>query len=169
MSAVMSAVFEQGPPRAFVARHGIDGAQDQAFFDDTVPQGFHPRVISEWATNAGERCAAVFEQGGEGGFGARNGITPWQYQRTSTGSSRSASGRRSWAPSKARGPSPGSPSRTTSPPTSAVTFSSGTCSRSTRWATVAISAPRNRTRGGRPARARSTTPCWTTRTPTPAR
>ncbi len=75
-----AALFEQGAAPAWVARHGIDGAQYQAEFDNLVPQGFRPKFVN--AATDGNRIvyATVFEQTGGPAFVARHGLTSAQYQ-----------------------------------------------------------------------------------------
>jgi polyglycine hydrolase-like protein len=77
-----AAVFEQkgGPP--FQARHGLTAAQYQQTFDQLVPQGFRPVIVSGYSSGGQDRYAAVFEQRGGPAFQARHGLTSAQYQQT---------------------------------------------------------------------------------------
>jgi hypothetical protein len=80
MTAIMSTVFEQVPGGAFVARHGIDAGQYQALFDELAPQGFRPVVVRGYTDGGAERYVAVFEQGRQGAFVARHGVSGEDYQ-----------------------------------------------------------------------------------------
>ncbi|BCY07593.1 hypothetical protein [Actinoplanes sp. L3-i22] len=76
-----AAVFvEQGGP-SFQARHNLTASQYQQFFDDVVPLGLRPRVLSGYAVGGQERFAAVFEQSQGPGFQARHNLTSAQYQQ----------------------------------------------------------------------------------------
>jgi hypothetical protein len=77
-----AAVFEQIAGPAFVARHGIDGGQYQQLFDELVPQGFRPVVVSGYFSEGVERFTAVFDQRQGPAFVARHGIDSAQYQET---------------------------------------------------------------------------------------
>jgi V8-like Glu-specific endopeptidase len=75
-----AAIFEQGAVPAWVARHGLNGQQYQAVFDELVPQGFRPRFVSGSAVGNQILYAAVFEQGTAPAWAARHGLNGEQYQ-----------------------------------------------------------------------------------------
>jgi Polyglycine hydrolase-like, structural repeat len=81
MADRFAAVFEQRQDAPFQARHNITSAQYQQFFDDLVPQGFRPVIVSGYTVNGQERFAAVFEQRQGPQFQARHNITSAQYQQ----------------------------------------------------------------------------------------
>lgn len=77
--ARFAAVFHKfsGQP-ATQARHGLSSADYQAFFDQMLAQGFHPRCVSGY----GDRYAAIFDKPGPvGGFAARHGLDAGHYQQ----------------------------------------------------------------------------------------
>jgi hypothetical protein len=49
MAEHFAAVFEQRQGPSFQARHGLTSAQYQQFFDDLVPQGFRPTIVSGYS------------------------------------------------------------------------------------------------------------------------
>jgi V8-like Glu-specific endopeptidase len=75
-----AAIFEQVGGGAFVARHGINGQQYQAVFDELVPQGFRPKFVNGATVGNDIVYATVFEQDGGPAFIARHGMTSGQYQ-----------------------------------------------------------------------------------------
>ncbi len=73
-------VFEQRGGPAFVARHGITGAEYQAEFDRLVPQGFRPVWVDGAESGGDIRYAVIFEQRGDVEWSARHGLTGAAYQ-----------------------------------------------------------------------------------------
>src|SRR5512147_115934 len=76
-----AAVFEQREGPRFEARHGLSSAQYQQVFDQLVPQGFRPVVVSGYSVGGQDRYAAVFEQREGPQFEARHGLSSAQYQQ----------------------------------------------------------------------------------------
>ncbi len=75
-----AAIFEQVGGGAMVARHGINGQQYQAVFDELVPQGFRPKFVNGATVGNDIVYATVFEQDGGPAFIARHGMNAGQYQ-----------------------------------------------------------------------------------------
>ena len=73
-------VWEKLSGGTWVARHGLSGQQYQAVFDDLVPKGYRPTVLSGYTINGQERYLCMFEQKGSGGWVARHGLSGQQYQ-----------------------------------------------------------------------------------------
>jgi V8-like Glu-specific endopeptidase len=73
-------VFEQRGGPAFVARHGITGAEYQAEFDRLVPQGFRPVWVDGAESGGDIRYAVIFEQRGDVEWSARHGLSSADYQ-----------------------------------------------------------------------------------------
>lgn len=73
-------VFEQRGGPAFVARHGITGAEYQAEFDRLVPQGFRPVWVDGAEAGGDIRYAVIFEQRGDVEWSARHGLSSAAYQ-----------------------------------------------------------------------------------------
>ena len=74
-------VWEQSPAKgAWVARHGLSGAQYQAVFDDLVPKGYRPVILSGYTVNGEDRYIGVWEQSAGAAWVARHGLSGAQYQ-----------------------------------------------------------------------------------------
>lgn len=73
-------VFEQRGGPAFVARHGITGAEYQAEFDRLVPQGFRPVWVDGAESGGDIRYAVIFEQRSDVEWSARHGLSSADYQ-----------------------------------------------------------------------------------------
>jgi uncharacterized protein (UPF0297 family) len=74
-------VWEQSAGAAWVARHGLSGAQYQALFDDLVPKGYRPTILDGYNIDGSERYLCVYEQSpAKGAWVARHGLTSAQYQ-----------------------------------------------------------------------------------------
>lgn len=73
-------VFEQTPSVPWVARHGLTGAQYQAVFDDLVPKGYRPTILSAYNVGGEDRYLGVWKQIGGGAWVARHGLNGAQYQ-----------------------------------------------------------------------------------------
>ena len=73
-------VFEQTPSVPWVARHGLTGAQYQAVFDDLVPKGYRPTILSAYNVGDEDRYLGVWKQIGGGAWVARHGLNGAQYQ-----------------------------------------------------------------------------------------
>ena len=82
MSDLYAAVFQQQQGPAFQARHGLTSAQYQQTFDELVPQGYRPTIVSGYLADGQDRFAAVFEQRQGPAFQARHDLTSTQYQQT---------------------------------------------------------------------------------------
>ncbi|MDE2363872.1 MAG: hypothetical protein KGM42_14440, partial [Hyphomicrobiales bacterium] len=68
---------------AWQARHGLTGADYQAFFNQSTAQGFKPTVVSGASDGAQARYAALFRKiAGAPAWVARHGLTAAQYQQT---------------------------------------------------------------------------------------
>jgi CubicO group peptidase (beta-lactamase class C family) len=81
--AYYTAIFEKTPNApAWVARHGILGAEYQREFDNYVAQGYRPIDISAYAVNNQVYYAAIFEKTPNAPvWVARHGISGAEYQR----------------------------------------------------------------------------------------
>lgn len=83
-SGVESATSELSAPAgstAWVARHGLTGAQYQAEFDKWVGQGYRLTYVSGYAVGTEARYAAVWDKVPSGAaWVARHGLTSAQYQ-----------------------------------------------------------------------------------------
>ena len=75
-----SGIWEQSSGPAFVARHGISGADYQAAFDELVPNGFRPVRVNGFGVGGTELFCAIFEQKPGPAFIARHGISGAEYQ-----------------------------------------------------------------------------------------
>jgi hypothetical protein len=74
-------VWQQSTGAAWVARHGLTGAQYQALFDDLTPKGYRPTILSGYSIAGSDRYLCVFEQSPANGvWVARHGLTGAQYQ-----------------------------------------------------------------------------------------
>jgi CubicO group peptidase (beta-lactamase class C family) len=78
--ARFSGIWEQSDGPAFVARHGISGADYQATFDSLVPDGFRPVRVNGFGVGGTELFCAIFEQKPGPAFIARHGISAADYQ-----------------------------------------------------------------------------------------
>jgi CubicO group peptidase (beta-lactamase class C family) len=65
---------------AWVARHGLTGAQYQAAFNDYVDKGYQLVSISGYESGGGARYAALWIQQAGPAWAARHGLTGAQYQ-----------------------------------------------------------------------------------------
>jgi hypothetical protein len=75
-----AAIWEKSPGPAFVARHGLTGAQYQAEFDKHIAEGFRLVLVSGYAVGNEARYAAIWQKDGGPAFVARHGLTGAQYQ-----------------------------------------------------------------------------------------
>ncbi|WP_426163908.1 papain-like cysteine protease family protein [Sandarakinorhabdus sp. DWP1-3-1] len=69
-----AAVFEAGGSGDWVARHGLDGAQYQAAFNDFVGKGFRLRGVSTYSTGGEARYMAWWEKSPGPAWVARHGL-----------------------------------------------------------------------------------------------
>ena len=69
-----AAVWVQRPGPAWVAMHGRNSADYQAFFDTQTSQGYVPVLITATGTSSNAVFAAVFEKGISGPWIARHGM-----------------------------------------------------------------------------------------------
>jgi hypothetical protein len=76
-----AAVWEQSAGISWRAAHGIDASQYQQLFDQLVPQGFRPIVVSGYSAQGTDRFAVLYEQHEGPAFVARHGIDAAQYQQ----------------------------------------------------------------------------------------
>jgi hypothetical protein len=68
---------------AWQARHGMTGAEYQAFFNTVTAQGFKPVVVCGYGDGTQDRYAAIFRKlNNVPAWQARHGLTPAQYQTT---------------------------------------------------------------------------------------
>jgi Bacterial tandem repeat domain 1 len=66
---------------AWVARHGLSGAQYQAEFDKLVGQGYKLMQVSGYSIGGQDRYAAIWEKSGnQNAWVARHGLSSAQYQ-----------------------------------------------------------------------------------------
>ncbi len=79
--ARFAAVWERSAGPSWRAAHGVDAGQYQQLFDQLVPQGFRPVVVSGYSALGADRFAALFEQRQGPAFVARHGIDAAQYQQ----------------------------------------------------------------------------------------
>jgi len=79
-----AAIWRKEPSApAWQARHGLTSSQYQAFFDQTVGQGFKPVVVCGYSDGSQARYAAIFRHiANAPAWQARHGLTPAQYQTT---------------------------------------------------------------------------------------
>ncbi len=70
-----AAVWVQRPGPAWVAVHGITGAQYQARFDELTGQGYAPTLLSATGPVESATFTALFEQGVQTAWFARHGLT----------------------------------------------------------------------------------------------
>ncbi len=80
--ASYAAVWEHRPGPDWAARHGLTSQQYQAVFDELVPQGFRPTVVSGAGVGNQILYAALFERIQGPGWTARHGLSAQQYQAT---------------------------------------------------------------------------------------
>ena len=74
-SPLYAAVWVQRDGPAWMAVHGVDSAGYQAFFNQVTSEGFVPVLVSATGPVTDAVFAAVFEQGVEGPWFARHGMT----------------------------------------------------------------------------------------------
>lgn len=74
-NARYAAVWIQRQGTAWVAVHGVDSAGYQSFFNNWTAKGFAPVLVSATGTGGNAIFAAVFEQGIQGAWLARHGMT----------------------------------------------------------------------------------------------
>ena len=74
------ASFESAGGPAWVARHGLSGAQYQEAFDQYVGQGFRLQCVAGHDAGGGGRYSAIWDKSGGGAWVARHGLTGAQYQ-----------------------------------------------------------------------------------------
>lgn len=67
---------------AWVARHGLTGAQYQAAFDQYVASGHRLRCVSGYSVGGTTRYAAIWDKASGPAWAARHGLTAAQYQQT---------------------------------------------------------------------------------------
>ena len=79
-NARYASIFHKTTGGAFVARHGIDGAQYQTEVNGWAAQGYRPRSLSAATVGSKTLFACVYEKGGTGEWAARHGLTSAQYQ-----------------------------------------------------------------------------------------
>ena len=72
--------LEQMPSGPMELRHGLSAAAYQALFDDLVPKGYRPTIISGYAVNNTPQYVAVFEKKAGPDFVARHEMNGSQYQ-----------------------------------------------------------------------------------------
>ena len=75
-----AAIWEKSGGPAWVARHGLTGAQYQAEFNRHVADGFRLVLVSGYAAGNEARYAAIWQKDGGPAFVARHGLTAAQYQ-----------------------------------------------------------------------------------------
>ena len=73
-------VWQQLAGPAWVARHGLTGAQYQAVFDDLTPKGYRPVILNAYSVNGEDRYMGVWQQSAGPAWVARHGLTGAQYQ-----------------------------------------------------------------------------------------
>ncbi len=74
-NARYAAVWVQREGPAWIATHGLDGAGYQSFFDTWTAKGYVPTLISATGSGNDAVFAALFEQGINGAWVARHGLT----------------------------------------------------------------------------------------------
>lgn len=75
-----AAIFHKASGPEWVARHGLSGAQYQAFVNDHAARGFRPKSLSAATVGGATLFACIYEKGGAGDWVARHGLTGAQYQ-----------------------------------------------------------------------------------------
>lgn len=74
-------IWEKSTGAPAVARHSLNGAQYQALFNDLVPKGYRPVILSGYSVNGQDRYLCVFEQSpAKGAWVAHHGLNSTQYQ-----------------------------------------------------------------------------------------
>lgn len=75
------AIWDKSPSGAWVARHGMTGAQYQSEFNNWVGQGYRLKHVSGYAVGNSARYAAIWVKTTDGiAWQARHGMTSAQYQ-----------------------------------------------------------------------------------------
>ncbi len=80
LQALFIASWEQSGGN-WVARHGLNGAQYQAAFDQYLAQGFRLRCVSGYSVGGVTRYAAIWDKAAGPAWAARHGLTAAQYQK----------------------------------------------------------------------------------------
>lgn len=76
-----TAIWDKSPTGAWVARHGLNGANYQAAFNTYTSQGYRLRHVSGYAVGTEARYAAIWEKTTDGvAWVARHGLTSADYQ-----------------------------------------------------------------------------------------
>ena len=75
-----AAIFIRDSSVAWVARHGLTGAQYQAEFDARLAQGYRLRSVSGYTSGGAARYAAVWERRSGPAWRAFHGLTSERYQ-----------------------------------------------------------------------------------------
>jgi len=75
-----AALWEKKSGPAWVARHGMNGAQYQSEFDKHVGQGFRLVLVNGYTVNGQDRYVAIWEKSSGPAWVARHGMTGAQYQ-----------------------------------------------------------------------------------------
>ena len=78
--AYYAGIWEKTPGPAWIARHGLTGAQYQTEFDNLVHQGYRLVDVSAYDVGGQVFYAAVFEQRGGRAWIARHGLSSSEYQ-----------------------------------------------------------------------------------------
>ncbi len=76
-----AAIWDKSPGGAWVARHGMTGAQYQAEFDRLVRDGFRLKMVNGASIAGSPRFAALWEKVAGGAWIARHGLSGQQYQQ----------------------------------------------------------------------------------------
>ncbi|MCG6901833.1 MAG: hypothetical protein LJE68_04045 [Rhodobacter sp.] len=74
-----AAIWKKQRGGAWVARHGMTGAQYQAAFNQYTSQGYKPSHVDGYTVNGTPYYAAIWTKG-SGAYVARHGLTSAQYQ-----------------------------------------------------------------------------------------
>jgi hypothetical protein len=80
IQALFIASWEQAGG-SWVARHGLNGSQYQAVFDQYLAQGFRLRCVSGYSVGGVTRYAAIWDKAAGPAWAARHGLTAAQYQQ----------------------------------------------------------------------------------------
>jgi CubicO group peptidase (beta-lactamase class C family) len=78
--AFYAAIWEKKNGPAYVARHGLSGAQYQAEFTKWTGQGYRPTLVEGYGVGNQAFYAAIWEKKNGPTYVARHGLSPAQYQ-----------------------------------------------------------------------------------------
>jgi len=75
-----AAIWDKSPSAAWVARHGMSGADYQAEFDKNVGKGYRLALVSGYKVGNTTLYAAIWDKNPTGAWAARHGMSAPEYQ-----------------------------------------------------------------------------------------